>query len=138
MDRWRQAFLGSAIGFVALAFVSAAPLVVAEGDAAAAECEIQGLVEYEIESVQDGACSEAVYIRACREAQLQHRERCRAFCGALHQIGTRRACVGGSSPVAELFHPARHCEEVQHQHFDVSCRVRAECACNPDAAREDS
>jgi hypothetical protein len=117
----------SAIGLVALSLLTAARLVVAEGDTAASECEIQGIAEYEIENVQDGACSEAVYIRACRE-----------FCGALHQLGTRRACVGSSSPVAELFHPARHCDEVQHEHFEVSCRVRAECACNADAVQEGS
>ena len=138
MGRWRQASRWSAIGFVALSLLAAAPLVVAEGDAAAAECEIQGLVEYEIESVRDGACSEAVYIRACREAQLQHRERCGDYCDALHSLGTRRACVGSSSPIAELFQRPRHCDEVKHEHFHVSCRVRAECTCNADAVEERS
>jgi hypothetical protein len=138
MVRSGQLLVSLAIGCAVLLLLAAAPLVGADGDAAVTECEIQGLAEYEIENVQDGACSEAVYIRACREAQLQHRQRCREFCGALHQLGTHRACAGSSSPVAELFHPARHCDEVQHEHFDVSCRVRAECACNPDASPEDS
>ena len=131
-----QSSLLSGIGFFALALLASAPLVVAEDEAVFSECEIQGLAEYEIENVQDGACSEAVYIRACREAQLQHRQRCRDFCGALHQLGTRRACEGSSSPVAELFQPGHHCEEIKHEYFGVSCRVRAECACSGDAVQD--
>ncbi|UCE86000.1 MAG: hypothetical protein JSU66_17015 [Deltaproteobacteria bacterium] len=130
MGRFAPACLLPVVGLVALALAAAAPRVGADGHLTTGpECEIQGLAEYVIENVQYGACSEAVYVRACREAQLQHRERCREFCGALQQLGTRRSCVGRSSPVAELFHPKRHCDEIQHERFDVSCRVRAECAC---------
>ena len=122
------------LGFAALALAALSPLLVRVGDAgetAAAECEIRGLAEYAIEEAHEGSCTPTVYVRACRTAQLQHRERCHEFCGSLKDLGGRRFCVGASRPMAQLFDPDRHCKEVRHERFEVACRVTAACACNP-------
>jgi hypothetical protein len=79
--------------------------------------------------LQTGACSPSVYVRACREAQQVHRERCQEFCTALKDVGGGQVCSGRSSPVARLFDSSRHCREVRHEQFEVSCEVRAECYC---------
>ena len=62
------------------------------------ECEIKGLAEYGIVDLQLGACSPNVYVRACREAQQVHRERCQEFCAALKDVGGRQVCSGRSRP----------------------------------------
>ena len=63
-----------------------------------------------------------------------HRERCREFCTALKDVGGRLVCTGSSSPVAKLFDPDRHCREIRHEQFEVSCEVRAACSCEANAA----
>ncbi len=143
---WRLSVAG---GVVALAILAMNPLVVRISEAPSAEapaapaqlaaapqCEITGLAEYGIEETQSGACSASVYVRACREAQHLHRERCQEFCGALKEIGGRRLCEGSSSPVAQLFDPDRHCRELRHEHFQVSCRVSSVCSCVASTAGE--
>ena len=135
---WRLTVAG---GLVALALLALSPLMVRVSEApsapgvvlAAAECEITGLSEYSILESQSGACSPSIYVRACRDAQQQHRDRCQEFCGALKELGGRQFCVGSSSPVAQLFDPGSHCRELRHEYFEVSCRVSAICSCRTAA-----
>lgn len=125
-------------GLLLLLLVALAPLALAFGDGpalagAVRECEIKGLSEYAIEDTQLGACSPRVYVRACREAQQRHRERCSEFCTALKEVGGRQFCIGSSSPMARLFEPSQHCKEARHEQFEVSCRVTAACSCTSSA-----
>ena len=112
--------------------VAAAPVLVQ----AVLECEIKGLADYGTVDLQVGACSASVYLRACREAQHVHRERCQEFCAALKAIGGRGACTGRSSPVARLFDPDRHCRELRQDQFEVSCEVRSDCSCSAGTSAE--
>lgn len=134
---WRLVLAGASVVLVLLALN---PLVVRYDPPAPAsavvvastpppECEITGLAEYGIREVQSGACSPHVYVRACRDAQLAHRERCQEFCGALKEVGGRAACRGESRPVAHLFDPEQHCHELRHDQFEVFCRVSSACSC---------
>ncbi len=119
--------LGGASALVASSV--GAVLLASAGVSAKEECEIAGIADYTIESTQEGGCTGNIYFRACGEAQRVHRERCSDFCASFKTLGGSVACVGSSSPVAQLFDLALHCEEKRRDQFHVTCQVKARCFC---------
>ncbi len=99
------------------------------------ECEIAGLADYAIEETLEASCTENIYIRACKEAQRTHRERCGEFCSSFKSLRGSTPCVGASKPIANLFEPVQHCVETQREQFLVTCQVLAPCTCAPSDPR---